>query len=193
MRRPPPRGGDARDASRRRPRLGGAPDPADSADDSADNSADDSADASSSSSSSPDADRPTLGLAERFRRAATASGFVLPVTADERAAHAWLADDDSDASDSAPEASSSSPRSSSSDPDLLLENILGGGADAIPDVVPGIPFDVRDAAYDDPGGSTARSRGEARRDATPSRSASTPPTSGTSPSPRDGSKTGASA
>ena len=148
-----PRGGDARDASRRRPRLGGAPDPADSADDSAAPSADDSADASSSSSSSPDADRPTLGLAERFRRAATASGFVLPVTADERAAHAWLADDDSDASDSAAEASGSSSRSSSArDPkDLLLENILGGGADAIPDVVPGIPFDVRDAAYDEPG------------------------------------------
>ena len=149
----PPRAAATR-ATRRAvvPRLGGAPDPADSADDSADNSADDSADASSSSSSSPDADRPTLGLAERFRRAATASGFVLPVTADERAAHAWLADDDSDASDSAAEASSSSPRSSSSDPkDLLLENILGGGADAIPDVIPGIPFDVRDAAYDEPG------------------------------------------
>ena len=126
------------------PRLGGAPDPADASDDSAD----------ASSSSSPDSDRPTLGLAERFRRAATASGFVLPVTADERAAHAWLADDDSDASsDSAADASGSSPRSSSArDPkDLLLENILGGGADAIPDVVPGIPFDVRDAAYDEPG------------------------------------------
>ena len=65
---------------------------------------------------------------ERMRNSAIETGFVLPITNDETTKHAWL---------------SNLPRV-----DLFLENILGEGADALPDVFPGIPFDSNDPEYE---------------------------------------------
>ena len=68
---------------------------------------------------------------ERFRRSATASGFIIPVTPEEAAESPWL---------NAPDRPS----------DLFLENILADGADALPDVTPDVPFDPEDPEYDTP-------------------------------------------
>ena len=79
-----------------------------------------------------DDDDSSRDVKEHFRRAATATGFIMPVTPEEAAESPWL---------NAPDRPS----------DLFLENILAEGADALPDVAPGVPFDAEDPEYDAPG------------------------------------------
>ena len=64
-----------------------------------------------------------------LKAAATRSGFLLPLTETLLEKNQWLKD--------APR-----PR------DLLLHNVLNNGADALPDVAPGVPFSAEDPEYD---------------------------------------------
>ena len=65
----------------------------------------------------------------RLKEAATKSGFLLPLSDQLLEKNPWMRD--------APHP-----------PDLLLENVLNDGADALPDVAPGVPFDADDPEYD---------------------------------------------
>ena len=94
-------------------------------------------------------------LADALRRRAAETGFSLEVSQEERERYGdWIDDvvgETSSARDANEGVSSSSrdeeTRSSKRMKDLFFENVVANGADALPDVAPGVPFDALDDAY----------------------------------------------
>ena len=110
-------------------------------------------------------------LAVALRARAAETGFALAVSEDARARYAdWIGPlaatttpetervdvspkGSSDAADAAAAAAAPIPIA-----DAFFENVVASGADALPDVAPGVPFDASDAAYDAAGWAHAPAR-----------------------------------
>ena len=117
-------------------------------------------------------------LAAALRLAAAETGFALEVSEDAKARYAdWIGplvaaatpeSTDGDASERTndDDAAAAAARSASATlEDAFFENIVASGADALPDVAPGVPFDALDAAYDAAGWAHAPARLRPGRDA----------------------------
>ena len=100
-------------------------------------------------------------LADALRRRAAETGFSLEVSQEERERYGdWIDDvvgETSSARD-ANEGASSSSRDEKRKKDLFFENVVANGADALPDVAPGVPFDALDDAYEADGWAHAPAR-----------------------------------